>query len=341
MDRHRHLWLRSKAPARDRARAPHDHQGGAGLLRRPRLPPAGRRADLHAQRVRGNEHPVRDGLPRRPRVPDAGPGSSTWRRAAAAFGSAYCFGPTFRAEEEQDAAAPWRSSWMVEPEVAFLDLAGDMQLAEELISFVVGRTLETRRDELKVLERDATALERVNGAPFPRITYGEEAIEILRKNGHPEAKMGDDFGGDEETVISGPVRPSGDRSPVSQGAQGVLLQARRGGRGLTMRHGYPRPRGGTARSSAAASARTISPSFEAALDARAPPAAPGLRVVPRRAPLRDVPARGLRPGHRDARSRGSAASRTCARPSRSRACSTASLRSAQGAAHMKRSGSRA
>ncbi len=45
-----------------------------------------------------------------------------------------------------------------------------------------------------------TKLEKVT-APFPRITYGE-AIELLRKNGHPEAKVGDDFGGDEETVIS-------------------------------------------------------------------------------------------------------------------------------------------
>ena len=64
---------------------------------------------------------------------------------------------------------------MVEPEVAFMDLDGDMRLAEEFLAFVVGRVLETRREELKVLERDTTALERVK-APFPRITYAE-AIE--------------------------------------------------------------------------------------------------------------------------------------------------------------------
>ena len=120
--------------------------------------------------------------------------------AAAAFGSAYCFGPTFRAEKSKT-RRHLAEFWMVEPEVAFLDLAGDMQLAEELIAFVVARVLETRRDELKSLERDLTVLERVK-APFPRITYAE-AIDLLRKNGHPEAKMGDDFGGDEETVISG------------------------------------------------------------------------------------------------------------------------------------------
>ena len=120
--------------------------------------------------------------------------------AAAAFGSAYCFGPTFRAEKSKT-RRHLAEFWMVEPEVAFLDLAGDMKLAEDFISYVVGRALETRREELKVLERDTTALERVV-PPFPRITYAQ-AIELLQKNGHPEAKVGDDFGGDEETVISG------------------------------------------------------------------------------------------------------------------------------------------
>jgi asparaginyl-tRNA synthetase len=119
--------------------------------------------------------------------------------AAAAFGSVYCFGPTFRAEKSKT-RRHLAEFWMVEPEVAFLDLEGDMRLAEDFISFVVGRALEARREELKVLERDTAALERVV-PPFPRITYAE-AIDLLRKNGHPEAKGGDDFGGDEETVIS-------------------------------------------------------------------------------------------------------------------------------------------
>ncbi len=119
--------------------------------------------------------------------------------AAAAFGSAYCFGPTFRAEKSKT-RRHLAEFWMVEPEVAFLDLDGDMRLAEDFISFVVARALETRREELKVLERDTTSLERVK-TPFPRIPY-TEAIAILQKKGHPEAKVGDDFGGDEETVIS-------------------------------------------------------------------------------------------------------------------------------------------
>jgi asparaginyl-tRNA synthetase len=119
--------------------------------------------------------------------------------AAAAFGRVYCFGPTFRAEKSKT-RRHLAEFWMVEPEVAFMDLAGDMVLAEEFIAFVVGRVLESRREELKVLERDTSKLEKVV-APFPRITYAE-AIAILQKNGHPEAKVGDDFGGDEETVIS-------------------------------------------------------------------------------------------------------------------------------------------
>jgi asparaginyl-tRNA synthetase len=119
--------------------------------------------------------------------------------AAAAFGRVYCFGPTFRAEKSKT-RRHLAEFWMVEPEVAFMDLEGDMRLAEEFIAFVVARVLEARLEELKVLERETTKLERVT-APFPRITYAE-AIDILQKNGHPEAKVGDDFGGDEETVIS-------------------------------------------------------------------------------------------------------------------------------------------
>jgi asparaginyl-tRNA synthetase len=118
---------------------------------------------------------------------------------AAAFGRVYCFGPTFRAEKSKT-RRHLAEFWMVEPEVAFMDLEGDMRLAEDFLAFIVQRVLETRREELKVLERDTTVLER-SVPPFPRIEYAE-AIRILQENGHPEAKIGDDFGGDEETVIS-------------------------------------------------------------------------------------------------------------------------------------------
>jgi asparaginyl-tRNA synthetase len=119
--------------------------------------------------------------------------------AAAAFGKVYCFGPTFRAEKSKT-RRHLAEFWMVEPEVAFLDLDGDMRLAEDLLASIVERVLTTRAEELKVCERDTSFLEKVQ-APFPRITY-TDAIELLRQNGHPEAKMGDDFGADEETVLS-------------------------------------------------------------------------------------------------------------------------------------------
>lgn len=119
--------------------------------------------------------------------------------AAAAVGKAYCFGPTFRAEKSKT-RRHLAEFWMVEPEVAFLDLDGDMKLAEDFLAFIVQRVLETRQEELKVLERNLAPLEGVK-TPFPRIRY-EEAIKILNDNGHPEAKVGDDFGADEETVIS-------------------------------------------------------------------------------------------------------------------------------------------
>ncbi|HSO31883.1 MAG TPA: asparagine--tRNA ligase [Labilithrix sp.] len=119
--------------------------------------------------------------------------------AAAAFGKAYCFGPTFRAEKSKT-RRHLAEFWMVEPEVAFMNLEEDMRLAEHFLSYVVGRVLETRQNELKILERNTKVLENVQ-VPFPRITY-HEAIDILQKNGHPESKVGDDFGGDEETVIS-------------------------------------------------------------------------------------------------------------------------------------------
>ena len=118
--------------------------------------------------------------------------------AAAAFGRAYCFGPTFRAEKSKT-RRHLAEFWMVEPEVAFMDLEGDMDLAEDFVRSVVRRVLERRAPELKVLERDTTKLEALDG-PFPRIRY-DEAIRILQEAGQ-DTKIGDDFGADDETLIA-------------------------------------------------------------------------------------------------------------------------------------------
>jgi asparaginyl-tRNA synthetase len=118
--------------------------------------------------------------------------------AAAAFGRVYCFGPTFRAEKSKT-RRHLTEFWMVEPEVAFLELEGLQQLAEEFVEYIVARAVERCAEELKTLERDVSKLENVK-RPFPRITY-REAIELLKTKGM-NVNFGDDFGGDEETVIA-------------------------------------------------------------------------------------------------------------------------------------------
>ncbi|HEX9507630.1 MAG TPA: asparagine--tRNA ligase [Myxococcales bacterium] len=119
--------------------------------------------------------------------------------AAMALGRVYCFGPTFRAEKSKT-RRHLTEFWMVEPEVAFMTLEENMELAEGLLCFVVDRVLDKHRSEIQgILERDTAKLDNVK-APFPRITYGQ-AIERLQAAGQP-AKWGDDFGGDEETVLA-------------------------------------------------------------------------------------------------------------------------------------------
>jgi asparaginyl-tRNA synthetase len=117
---------------------------------------------------------------------------------AMAFGKVYCFGPTFRAEKSKT-RRHLTEFWMIEPEVAFADLDDDMALAEDFLVEVVGRVVEERRAELALLERDTTPLARVQ-KPFPRLRY-EQALTLLAEKGKPIA-FGDDFGGDDETVLS-------------------------------------------------------------------------------------------------------------------------------------------
>ncbi len=70
--------------------------------------------------------------------------------------------------------------WMVEPEVAYMDLEGCMELAEGLIQAIVKRVLEHCPQELKILERNLEPLESVIAGPFPRISY-DEAVEIAQE----------------------------------------------------------------------------------------------------------------------------------------------------------------
>jgi asparaginyl-tRNA synthetase len=117
---------------------------------------------------------------------------------AAALGKVYTFGPTFRAEKSKT-RRHLTEFWMLEPEAAYAHLEDMIQLAEGLVSAVVQSVVKNRTRELGMIERDVASLQKIT-PPFPRITY-DDAIKVLQKAGNP-AKWGDDFGGDEETIIS-------------------------------------------------------------------------------------------------------------------------------------------
>jgi asparaginyl-tRNA synthetase len=208
---HRHLWLRSKrqhAIVRIRhviIQAIRDYFDGQGftLVDAPIFTPAACEGtstlfetDYHGDKAYLTQS-----------------GQLYMEAAAAAVGKAYCFGPTFRAEKSKT-RRHLAEFWMVEPEVAYMDLDGDMELAEGLLCFIAERVLERRRPELAVLERDVSKLESIK-KPFPRITY-DEAVGIINEaraarraagagdEGGPTEPFpwGEDFGADDETVVS-------------------------------------------------------------------------------------------------------------------------------------------
>ncbi len=119
--------------------------------------------------------------------------------AAAALGRVYCFGPTFRAEKSKT-RRHLTEFWMVEPEVAWMRFDGLLDLAEEFLSEIVTRVLDRCRDDLERLERDTSKLEPATRRPYPRLDYGD-AVKILQERGG-EIQFGDDFGGDEETILA-------------------------------------------------------------------------------------------------------------------------------------------
>ena len=104
---------------------------------------------------------------------------------AMAFGDIYTFGPTFRAENSntQRHAAEF---WMIEPEMAFCDLQGDMDVAEAMIKHIITTVMEKCPDELNFFNAFVDKglkerLEHVASSAFGRVTY-TEAVELLRKN---------------------------------------------------------------------------------------------------------------------------------------------------------------
>ena len=193
---HRHLWLRSRRPQavlRIRAeveRACHDYLESLGFLRldTPILTPAaceGTTTLFETDYFGDKAYLTQSGQ----LYAEAG---------CHAFGRVYCFGPTFRAEKSKT-RRHLMEFWMIEPEAAFLDLEGDIGLAEGLICAAVERVLERCSRDLEELERDTSRLQAI-GRPFPRLSYAEARVR-LEQAGLPVAD-GEDFGGDEETVLS-------------------------------------------------------------------------------------------------------------------------------------------
>ena len=104
---------------------------------------------------------------------------------AMAFSNVYTFGPTFRAEDSHTArhAAEF---WMVEPEMAFCDLEGDMELAESMIKYIINKVLTDCKEEIEFFNNfyDKGLIERLNhiyNSDFERITY-TKAVELLEEH---------------------------------------------------------------------------------------------------------------------------------------------------------------
>ncbi len=123
---------------------------------------------------------------------------------ALALGKVYSFGPTFRAEKSKT-RRHLTEFWMVEPELAYCDLDGLMELAENFVSHIAAQVLQRHAADLKVIGRDPAKLEAIK-APFPKITYDEAAamLDDAFAKGLIENKFtyGDDFGSPDETWIS-------------------------------------------------------------------------------------------------------------------------------------------
>jgi asparaginyl-tRNA synthetase len=130
---------------------------------------------------------------------------------ALALGKVYTFGPAFRAERSKT-RKHLTEFWMVEPEMAFFDLNDDMDLAEDLVEYIVQFCLKTCQRELQTLERDTSKLEKVR-RPFHRMSYSD-AVDWLVENKIPLNKKidgkdveilpfpwGEDFGAPQEEAI--------------------------------------------------------------------------------------------------------------------------------------------
>ncbi|MFN4770273.1 MAG: asparagine--tRNA ligase [Candidatus Kapaibacterium sp.] len=131
--------------------------------------------------------------------------------SAMALGRVYTFGPTFRAEKSKT-KRHLTEFWMVEPEMAYFDLQDDMDLAEDLVEYIVACCLKHCGPELAAMGRDITKLEKVK-RPFHRMSYTEAVewlnvnnVKLTKKNAdgtesHIDFPWGEDFGAPQEEAL--------------------------------------------------------------------------------------------------------------------------------------------
>jgi len=127
---------------------------------------------------------------------------------ALSLGDVYTFGPTFRAENSNTSrhAAEF---WMVEPEMAFCDLEGDMAIAEEMLKYLAGFVLENCAEDIELFARFVdkeltNTINNVISSDFERLPY-EQAVEILRGSNHKfeyEPGYGSDLQSEHERYLT-------------------------------------------------------------------------------------------------------------------------------------------
>lgn len=202
----RHLWMRHRRPwavlrVRDELeRAIHDffHQRGFIRMDAPILTP---------NAVEGTSDLFEVDLFDGEKAYLSQSGQLYAEAGALAFGKVYTFGPTFRAERSKT-RRHLLEFWMIEPEVAFMTHEENIQLQEDLVAYLVGRVLEERREELRVLERDPARLEPTARGRFPRLHY-TQAIERVNQIARERPELGleplpwgEDFGAPHEAALS-------------------------------------------------------------------------------------------------------------------------------------------
>jgi asparaginyl-tRNA synthetase len=114
------------------------------------------------------------------------------------FGRCYDFGPVFRAEKSKT-RRHLIEFWMMDAEMAFVEHEENLAMQENLIAYIIAKVLERNKEELKVLERDTSALEKIK-PPFIRKTYSG-AVKELREMGS-DITEGEDLGANDETTLT-------------------------------------------------------------------------------------------------------------------------------------------